>query len=341
MTLTAAREALLQASDVLLITHQRGDADSASAYALALALVRHGARVAVWHDLPNSLGWLIPRQTFCAAHELQTPVVVALDTGNYARLALPHEKRGQIAQAVDSHGSEDCVPTAAWRDIQPIDVVIDHHASNPGYATLNWIDPEASSTAEMLVSLLQNLEQAWGSEVFTPDIVRQLFTGIVSDTQWFSRDVRTQTYEAAALLEARAQVDKQTLADRLESLTIGQFQLGRALRERLTLAHGVAASWLLRDDLRAAGVPASEGAQLIDDMVRLPADLLLLFVEQNDGSFRVRLRGKTVPVLDLARAFGGGGHEWRAGANASDLQATHALVEAARAAVAQAGEATV
>ncbi|MCY0870319.1 MAG: hypothetical protein OWT27_06990, partial [Firmicutes bacterium] len=100
MTLAAVRDSLLHASDVLLITHQRGDADSASTYALALALARRGARVGVWHDLPSTLSWLIPPHAFSSAHELRAPVAVALDTGNYARLALPEAPRQLVAGAV-------------------------------------------------------------------------------------------------------------------------------------------------------------------------------------------------------------------------------------------------
>lgn len=319
---------LLAADDLHLITHVRGDADSATVYALALALRSLGKRVTVAHDLPASLQWLIPAAPF-AEEAAASALVVALDTGNFARLALSRQERAKVADRIARYGREDAVPADAWRDVRSIDVVIDHHASNPGYGHINWVDPESSSTAEMLVTLLQEVELRVGLTLFTDDVVHTLFTGIVSDTQWFRRDTRAATYHAAAYLESRARLDKVALSEQLETRSVASFVLGTALRRNLKNEDDVVSSVIWQVDVRAAGASNDDAAQLTEELERLPGRVYLLFLELSEREIRVRLRGRGVVILPLAQEFGGGGHDYRAGVTLTDRSQIDTLRTAA------------
>lgn len=308
---------LLAATDLHLITHVRGDADSATVYALALALQSLGKRVTVAHDLPSSLRWLIPVASFLE-EPTESALVVALDTGNFARLALNPQERAKVADIIARHGREDAVSADAWRGVHCIDVVIDHHASNPGYGDLNWVDPESSSTAEMLVTLLRAMEDTTRRQLFTQAVVRSLFTGIVSDTQWFRRDTRAATYYAAAYLESRGHVDKLELSEQLETRSVTSFLLGTALRRNLKIEDDVVSSVIWKADVEVAGASNDDAAQLTEELERIPGKVYLLFLELSEHEIRVRLRGRGVVILPLAREFGGGGHDYRAGITLTD-----------------------
>lgn len=335
VTYTEIAVKLADSQTVHLVTHVRGDADSASVFALALALQRLGKTVSSAHDLPEHLSWLLP-STAIPKDAAADALLVALDTGNFGRLALDADTRQQIASLIAEYGKEAAVPMERFRDLCAIDIVIDHHESNWGYGAVNLIDAEASSTAEMLTVLLQELERITATPLFTEEICQYLYTGIASDTQWFKRDTSAGTYTAAAFLEAKVRIDKIGIAERLDTRSFGYFKLGQALRKNARSADGLITSYLDLASLREAGIPADEAAQMTEELERLPGRLFVLFVQLSPVEIRVRLRGRGVPVLELARQFGGGGHEYRAGAVIAAEADMDALLSAARSLLAQA-----
>ncbi len=75
-------------------------------------------------------------------------------------------------------------------------VVIDHHASNVGFGTVNLIDPSSPATAQIVFDLLQ----VWKVEV-TPSIAANIFMGIYADTGGFKYAGTTpHTFEVASIL---------------------------------------------------------------------------------------------------------------------------------------------
>ncbi|HET7875560.1 MAG TPA: DHH family phosphoesterase, partial [Methylomirabilota bacterium] len=87
---------------------------------------------------------------------------------------------------------------------------IDHHPDNRRYGTVNWVDPEAGATGEMIYELLDALRRP-----VTPDIARNLFTAIHTDTGSFRYSNTTpRTFRIAAELTARG-ADPALVSDRL------------------------------------------------------------------------------------------------------------------------------
>ncbi len=87
---------------------------------------------------------------------------------------------------------------------------IDHHPDNRRYGTVNWIDPAAAATGEMVFDLIRAL----GRPV-TPDIALNLFTAVHTDTGSFRYSNTTpRTFRIAAELTA-AGADPSLVSDRL------------------------------------------------------------------------------------------------------------------------------
>ena len=57
---------------------------------------------------------------------------------------------------------------------------IDHHVSNEYFGTLNYVDAHAAATAEIIYSLLSELDCS-----LTKEVASALYTGIVMDTGSF------------------------------------------------------------------------------------------------------------------------------------------------------------
>lgn len=80
-------------------------------------------------------------------------------------------------------------------------IVIDHHIKKDRgtlKASISFIEPQASSTAELITELLENTKEI---KNINKDIVNLLYAGIIIDTNRFSVKTGRRTFEAAAYLK--------------------------------------------------------------------------------------------------------------------------------------------
>ncbi|PWU25348.1 MAG: bifunctional oligoribonuclease/PAP phosphatase NrnA [Candidatus Rokuibacteriota bacterium] len=187
---------------------------------------------------------------------------------------------------------------------------IDHHPDNRRYGTVNWIDPSAAATGEMVFDLIR----AMGAPVTQP-IALNLFAAIHTDTGSFRYSNTTaKTFRIAAELTV-AGADPALVSDRLYQRrskdALGT--LGEVLRQVKLSADGRVA-WL--------AVPrglASDAFMAAEDLVTYPrsiegVEVAVLLREEPDGGVKCSLRGKgQIPVNRIAQRFGGGGHDNAAG----------------------------
>jgi phosphoesterase RecJ-like protein len=212
-------------------------------------------------------------------------------------------------------------------------VNIDHHHDNTRFGTVNFVDPTASSTAEMVWRLLKPL----GVEL-SHDIAQALYVGLVTDTGKFMyENTGPQAHRMAAELH-EAGVDAQAVyrhlyenipPAKLDLLSRGLANMQRYDGGALTLSH------LSRADYEASGAEESYSEGVIDHLRALEGTVVAALVRDQlcpgrDGLRKVSLRAvdDRVDVSAIARGHGGGGHRRAAGfTTAAELPE---LVEALR-----------
>lgn len=215
-------------------------------------------------------------------------------------------------------------------------VCVDHHRTNPGFGTVNLVDPQASATAELVFRLIERM----GGDL-TPEVAACLYAGVVTDTGRFQfENASPEVLRLAARLREEA-FDHARLAQALyaDGSVPYLHLLGRLLdRVRLVPEANLVWTYLVRTDLETGGVPIHETDDLID-VVRTAreADVAAVLKEQVAGGFKVSLRSRgDTDVSAVAERFGGGGHRLAAGytATGSLEEAIGALVQALTAAAA-------
>lgn len=294
------REALLEAERVLLVGHVTPDADClGSMGGLAHALRAMGKSAVA--SLPA--GSVSRRLAFLA------------EAGGLAPATRDEMRSCDLVAVVDTAKASRVNLEGKLESLGDLPVVnIDHHATNPGFGRYNWVDANRSSTAEMVYEVVRTL----GAPLTAP-LATLLYAGIHTDTQGFSLPNTTPRSLAVAHELAAAGVDVPHLCERLHrSFSAGEFALLRVVyaNTRVSADGRLAWSTASHDEIRAAGCTASD----IDDQVNVPRSIegiriAMLFSEGNRGKVRINFRGERgVPVLDLARRFGGGGHHEAAGA---------------------------
>lgn len=287
------------AEEVTLVCHVTPDPDAmGSMLGLAAFLAHRGTRVAAASptppsDLPRWVEALPGGEHLVAPGDLakQPAVLVTLDAADVGRL-------DGLAHLVQRAGAVIC---------------IDHHRTNPGFGTVNLIDPEASATAELVFRLIERM----GGDL-TPEVAACLYAGMVTDTGRFQfENASPDVLRIAARLREEA-FDHARLAQALyaDGSVPYLHLLGRLLdRVRLDPKANLVWTYLLQADLEAGGVPINETDDLID-LVRTAreADVAAVFKEQVAGGFKVSLRSRgDTDVSAVAGRLGGGGHRLAAG----------------------------
>lgn len=197
-------------------------------------------------------------------------------------------------------------------------IVIDHHASNDGSGQLDWIDPSAAATCEMVALLAARL----GLPLSASDggLAAALMSGIVMDTATFAHPNATPRtlVVAAALVTAGAPLSE--ISRRLyRSKPDAQLRLFGRVLDRLGRAAGgrIVHSSLMLGDLHETGALGAHSEGIIDLLAQSEtAEVAILFKEIAAGETRlsVRTHQDGIDATALARAFGGGGHARAAGA---------------------------
>jgi bifunctional oligoribonuclease and PAP phosphatase NrnA len=294
------------ASQICLTCHIRPDADAlGSMLAFASAL---RARPEPAPEIFASFGddpFAVPAGlSFLPGTELLSPpqdcparpeVMVSFDAASIGRLGL-------LAG-----------PAAAATEL----IVLDHHASDTGFGTVNLVDPAAAATAVPTIALIDRL-----GITLTRDIALGLYAALVTDTGSFRYSATTpEVHELAARL-LRTGIDpgpvSRELYDRAPFGYLGLLAaaLGRAALDRAA-AHGLGLVWttVTKADRARADLPIDATESVIDEIRRTDeAEVAVVLKEDDAGNWQVSARSKSlVDVGAVCSALGGGGHARAAG----------------------------
>ncbi|MFA5161200.1 MAG: bifunctional oligoribonuclease/PAP phosphatase NrnA [Elusimicrobiales bacterium] len=191
-------------------------------------------------------------------------------------------------------------------------VNIDHHRTFENYGTVNYVDPAASSTAELLYGIIS----AMGIKISARE-AEYLYVGLATDTGRFhypSTTARAHTV-AAALLETGFKPWK--VNDRVYGTrAYPALKLLGAALSRLEMLDGgrTAFSFLTRQDIAAARALPQHTEDIVNYGLMVPGAQVSVLLREEESRLAVNLRSKGhVDVSKLAKLFGGGGHRNAAG----------------------------
>lgn len=196
-------------------------------------------------------------------------------------------------------------------------IKIDHHPNDEPFGDLMWVEPDASSCSEMIYAFYQH----FAKELKLPkQAASALYAGIIGDTGRFLYPATTpQTMlVAGALMSAGA--DTSAISQRENEITLPLARLSAYVYEHLTILEHGAAYVVLTNDLLAKFGLSEAGTSAVVSLPGRIKDVTAwaIFVEQEDGHYRIRLRSKGPSINGLAKNHDGGGHALASGAKAKD-----------------------
>ena len=192
-------------------------------------------------------------------------------------------------------------------------IVFDHHDTNPRYGTINLVEPESASTADVLWRFIKASGLPMNKQA-----AQCILTGICTDTNTFSTGNTT-----AACLEAAHELSR--LGAKLEDIvrhtmmnkSVATLKLWGLAFERLyhDKTFDALTTAITRKDIETLEVTDNDSKAMINFLNAMldDVDVVLVLKESDDGSVKGSFRSHITDVAAKAAAFGGGGHVRAAG----------------------------
>ncbi|NJB66992.1 phosphoesterase RecJ-like protein [Desulfobaculum xiamenense] len=301
------KEILREGQSFLVAAHASPDGDAlGSTAALGHLLVQLGKEVTLYNPsgVPNQFDWIdLPCPLVSELPDELPQWLIALDCGDVRRLGDALAARFGTTSTVN----------------------IDHHLGNPGYADVNWVDPNFSSVGEMVATLARDLDIPLSGA-----LGEGVYLALVSDTGYFSYgNTHPETLILAAEL-LREGLDPEFFNARfLNQWTMGRLKLwSRVLSgAKLHLDGRVGTIRITQDMLDETGT-TSEDTDGIVNYIRRVKGVKAAVSLREDGPDRTKVSLRSsgeMNVQAIASRLGGGGHK-----NAAGILLTVPLDEAER-----------
>jgi phosphoesterase RecJ-like protein len=190
---------------------------------------------------------------------------------------------------------------------------IDHHSSSKALYDYNYIETEASATAEIIYDFMR------ANELEISDaIAESIYTGIITDTGRFQyANTTPKTHRITAELLDLGVSPVKVSNEVYNSVRIEKMRLeGAVLGAIKSVADGKAViAMLTRDMLEGAGALDEETEGMAELLRSIRGVEVSVFLRENEEGFaKASMRAKSYyNVAQLAGRFGGGGHLRAAG----------------------------
>ena len=284
-------DSIKEANKILIVGHVRPDGDCLGAgLALRRLAVNQGkiADVVYDSDLPMHYSFLPDFDTInkptCDSYDL----MIVVDCGDEQRMG----KYNKLLKKIKS-------------------IQFDHHITNHGFASVNFVNHAKSSTCEILCDVLLPLGKV--DEV----MASCLYTGLSTDTGHFMHNNVTQNvFDVAGKLLACGASAYQINAHLYRSKSINKTMLiGRAIKSmRFYVDNSICIISIRPNDLSETSCLISDTEGLIDHAMDMACvKVAVCMTEQSNNKFKVSFRSKGYNVAECAAVFGGGGHVQAAG----------------------------
>lgn len=342
-------ELVKSAEKVLLLSHVNPDADAlGSILALYLVLKKLGKEVtAVSLDpIPSSYQFLPQKELICATFSNSKDFVITVNTANakveklgYKNLPEEHKLNIILTPGNGALSAEDVTFTYGQAKFDLIIVLdspdlerlgklydqntelfyetpvinIDHHAGNDYFGKVNWVDLTSTSTAEILVALIESLSRE--KPLLDADVATALLAGIINDTGSFQNANTTpKSFTVAAQLVAAGARQQEIIRWMFKTKTLPTLKLWGRILENVHANDELKFIWsaISRQDFAVTQADDAATSGVIDELLKTAPNIefAVLLSEKGDGlhgSLRAATAG--VDVSAIAKIFGGGGHE--------------------------------
>jgi len=190
-------------------------------------------------------------------------------------------------------------------------ISIDHHLSGKPFAHVNWIDPNAVATAEMVYRLARE-----AGVPISADVATCLYTAVLTDTGAFMfKGTNEHTFGLARELVLAGADPARCARNIYFAHSTAKMRLLGAALSNLHREGSLAWIWVTREQMERFDAKEEDCEGLVNYALSIQdVQIAVFFRELPDGRYRISLRSKGEQnVASVAEVFGGGGHACASG----------------------------
>ena len=294
---TKALELIEKSRYILIITHVNPDPDSiGSALALSNLFYENKIKHKVFNissDLPQNLDFIPRFEKITDQLPAFFDLAISVDCGTYKRLGF------ELDSSIPS-------------------INFDHHKSNNSFGAVNIVDPQKSSTAELVFEFFKH-----NGLYITKNSATALYVGIYDDTLAFSLGRCDElTFEKINFLVECGASPSEIANKLLRRDSLAKYRIIPKVLDSLELfKEGEVASIIAKEEwFKQTGAHNRDCEDALDMIMSIAIVRIAIFVRITNGVARVSLRSKgQIDVSKIAGEFGGGGHFNAAGCTIETL----------------------
>jgi phosphoesterase RecJ-like protein len=291
---------------ILIFRHFRPDGDavgSTKGLAAILRLTYPEKKIYLQNaDFSNYLAFLGKEDDILPDEEYKDALALVLDTATHDRIS---NKKYSLCKEI---------------------IKFDHHIPIESYGNYQWVEEHRSSTCEMVAAFYD----AFKDELkIDKEAALYIYTGMVTDSGRFRfREVSGETMRLAGMiLDIGVDVDK--LYANLYMKEFEEFKFEAYAHKKMKISeNGVVSLFVSKAMKRKFKLSNEQASASVSFMDSIKNSLIwMAFIDNGDGSIRVRLRSRFVTVSELAEKYHGGGHACAAGATVYSKAEMNALLK--------------
>lgn len=296
-TMRAILDKIKQYNRIIITRHIRPDGDaigSTKGLARILRLTYPEKEIYIQtNDGSDYLAFLGPDEEHIAPELYKDALLIAIDTATADRLSNDSYK---LAKEL---------------------IKIDHHIDIKPYGDLCWVEDFRSSACEMIAYFYKTFQNELKID---KEAATYVFCGMVTDSGRFRYEATTgETLRLASML-LDCGVDTETLYANLYLEDFDFLKFQAYVYEQMQISeHGVVHLYVdnaMQQKFKLTSEQASEAVSFLKGIKGCIAQLA--FIDMPDGTIRVRLRSRFMPINPLAEKYNGGGHAFTCGATLYD-----------------------
>ena len=191
-------------------------------------------------------------------------------------------------------------------------IKIDHHPNVTPYGKICYVDTTAASASEIMAEFAFDDETPFQMNKAAANVI---YAGIIGDTGRFLYPSTTsKTFSLVSKL-IQYEVDIAGIADKMIAKPLNINRMTGYIYEHIKVSPEGMASIVLTKEVLERFDATDQLASLVASVPGTIEGILAwsMYVEQEDGTFRVHLRSKGPTVNHIALKFGGGGHSLACG----------------------------
>lgn len=204
-------------------------------------------------------------------------------------------------------------------------IKIDHHIETEPYGNLSWIEEERSSACEMIAAFYD----AFRDELkLDKTAATYIYAGMVTDSGRFRfRSVSGETMRLAGILLDTG-IDTDTLYAHLYLKDFDSLKFQAYVYKKMKMTeNGVVYLHVDRAMQKKFNLTSETAGTAVSFMESIKGSLIwLAFIDNADGTTRVRLRSRFVTINEIAEKYHGGGHACASGATVHNKKEMKALI---------------